>query len=121
MTEDEARRVAQHCIDAWPSGPKAYIWRELVSDLDYGPAVGAYRQLAHESIKAPTTGQFMAHYHAVVGPRTDHRGIRWNGDEIGLGEYLERVQLRATNGNHEAQAEIDRWVRHLTGKRKERP
>ena len=113
MTEDEARKVAQHCIDAWPTGPKAYIWRELVIDLEYGPAVGAYKQLARDSIKAPTTGQFMAHYHALQPSRTDARGIRWNGDEISLGEYLERVQMRAVNGSHEAQAEMDRWHRHL--------
>jgi len=112
MTEDEARKVAQHCIDAWPNGPKAYIWRELLEGLDYGPAVGAYKALVREAEKTPTPGRFMAHYAHLARGDDAPRQVRIAGNEISLGEYLERLALRAAS-SHEAQAEYDRWTRHL--------
>lgn len=115
MTDDEARKLATRCIDTWPSGPKAYTWHALFTDLDANYAAVAYRALQREATKTPTPGQFMAHYNAAI-PSPNSDTWRPPVDAISLGEYLERVQLRATNGSHEAQAEMDRWSKHLAPK-----
>ena len=115
MTEDDARKVARNCIDIWPNGTREYIWQGLVAGWEYGRAMQALGRLRAKAIKTPVPGQLQAEYDALTSP-VDGRGIRWNGDEISLAEYLERVQLRATNGSHEAQAEMDRWTKYLAPK-----
>lgn len=118
MTEDEARKLAQRLIDTWPNGTKAYVWRDLVANLDGGTAAGAYRQLASDAERTPTPGMFMAQYKALKrrdDPST-FSGPRWTGNEISLDEYLRRLTARADNGNIDAMDELDNWSRWLTPK-----
>ena len=113
MTDDEARKLAQRCIDTWPNGPKAYIWRDAVLPLDAGAAAKAYRALLNETEKTPTIGRFMAHYAALTRVDNGGRMIRWTGNEIGLDEYLTRLQARADMGGQDAADELGNWQRWL--------
>lgn len=65
MTEDEARRLATRFIDTWPTGARAYVWRDLFIDLEPGLAIDAYHRLEVECDRAPTPGQFHAAYRAA--------------------------------------------------------
>jgi hypothetical protein len=121
VTDEEARKIAQHCIDAWPNGPKAYIWREVVIDLDYGTAVGAYKALVKKPFKTlVTVGAFKAEYDNLNHQHTDARGIRWTGNEISLDDYLKRIQARADMGNQDAADELANWRKWLAGKERTR-
>jgi hypothetical protein len=120
VTEDETRKIATHAIDTWPSGPKGYIWRDAISDLDYGPAVGAYKLLVRESERTPTIGRFMAHYNALTRSDNGGTGIRWTGNEISLDDYLKRIQARADMGNQDAADELANWRKWLAGKERTR-
>jgi hypothetical protein len=115
MNDDEARKIAQHLIDAYPNGPKAYIWREILADLDYGPAVGAYKALIREAEKPPTPARFIGHYNALKPRHDTSNAVRYNGNEIGLEEYLTRVAARSARGDLEATAELGRWERWQSG------
>lgn len=119
MTEDEARKLAQRCIDTWPAGPKGYIWRDALLPLDAHYAAAAYRRMSTEQDR-PTVARFIAEYHALM-PRGDAPAHTIDRGAISLGEYLERVQLRALKGDHEAQSEMDRWTRHLGAEVRRRP
>ena len=113
MTDDEARKLAQRCADTWPAGPKAYVWRDALLPLDANYAAAAYRRMSTEQDR-PTIARFASEYHGLI-PRDEGRRASIDHDAISLGEYLERVQMRALNGSHEAQAEMDRWTKHLGG------
>lgn len=119
MTDEEARKLATRIIDTWPAGPKAYVWRDALIPLDAGYAAATYRRLATEQDK-PTIARFHAEYRSMLptaeGPRRyiDHGAIS-------LSEYLERIAVRAAAGSHEAQAELDRWTRHLGSPSRKRP
>jgi hypothetical protein len=64
MTDDEARKLATRIVDTWPTGPKAYIWRDLLIALDAKASAAAYRTLTLDDRagKSPTPAQFHAHY-----------------------------------------------------------
>ena len=58
MTDDEARRLATRFIDTWPTGTRAYIWRDMFIDLEpAGLARDAYHRLERECDRAPTPGR----------------------------------------------------------------
>jgi hypothetical protein len=72
MTDDEARALATRIIDTWPTGPKAYIWRDALRPLDYGTAGTAYVRLRKlVTTGAPTPGRFEDEYRALHTPATD--------------------------------------------------
>jgi hypothetical protein len=100
MTEDETRKIATHAVDTWPAGPKAYIWRDAINDLQYGPAVGAYNALTRDD--------------------NGGTGIRWTGNEISFDDYLKRIQARADMGNQDAADELANWRKWLAGKERTR-
>lgn len=114
MNDDDARQIATWIIDTFPSGPKAYIWKGLLKELEAGTAKGAYRQLARTCEKAPTTGQFMAEYNRLIRTETGnhYRGPVWRGDEIGLDDYLDKLVLKAQH-NPDAADELGNWERWL--------
>lgn len=116
MTEDQARKLAQRCIDSWPSGPKAYIWRDVLLDLDADYAAVAYRTLVRSAERAPNTGQFMTHYRAVQPPPA-LPGWAPPANAITLEEYLCRLAERSARGDEAATIELERWQRHGAGRR----
>ncbi len=115
MTDDEARKLAQRCIDTWPNGPKAYIWRDTLLPLNPGPAARAYRLLVDEAERTPTIARYKAHY-ATLTRGEQSTMIRWNGDEIGMDEYLRRLTTRAGLGNQDAADELEDWTKWLSPK-----
>lgn len=117
MTEDECRKVCTHLIDAWPNGPKAYIWREALEQLKYPLAVQAFKAMRDEYPKTPTVAVFRQFYGRFAPTATGHPGISWQGNEIGLDEYLKRLAERSATGSQDATDELDNWNRWLSGNR----
>jgi len=113
MNDEQARKLATRIIDSWPTGPKAYIWRDFLIGLDSDVAADTYRELLG-SLDRCTVGQFKAEYSRRI--RTEqltHAGTRWTGREIGLDEYLGRLRARALEGKQEAVDELGNWERWL--------
>lgn len=114
MTDDEARRLATRIIDTWPNGPRAYIWRDTLIDLDYELAVHAYRTLEREVVRgAPTPGQFHAAYNAhtrALNPPTTEPAADTE-PFVSLGAHLDDLRDRARRGDTEAVAELHSWQR----------
>ena len=65
MTDDEARTLATRMIDTWPSGPKAYIWRNEFTHLDAPPAYTAFGKMRAECERA-TIAAFHVRYQAAA-------------------------------------------------------
>jgi len=66
MTEGEARYWGTRFIDTWPSGARAYVWRDLFQTLDVALVAGVYTELERDVIRgAPTPGQFHETYTAL--------------------------------------------------------
>lgn len=114
MSPDEARKLATRLIDTYPNGPKAYIWRDTLTELDAHDAADAYHDLLKSAERTPTIAHFLAAYHAIRRRRhsTPHRN-QPDGTEITLGEYLTRITRRAQTGNQDALDELERWQRFL--------
>lgn len=72
MTDDEARRLATRIIDTWPTGPKAYIWRDTLIDLDATHAATAYRTCLRVATRPPAPADFLDAYTAAI-PATPGR------------------------------------------------
>lgn len=108
MTEDEARKLAQRLVDTWPNGPKAYIWRDALIDLEPHYAAATYRRLLTEHDK-PTVARFHAEYHALNRPADNTLPFQQATDVISLTEYLERLTQRAEHGNTAAAQELTHW------------
>jgi hypothetical protein len=117
MTDDEARKLATWIIDTFPTGPKAYIWRDALHDLDAQRAADVYRHMA-DHVDRLTIGAFKGEYNRRA--RADqmyHAGVRWTGTEISLDEYLGRLQVRAASGESAAVDELSNWERWLSADR----
>lgn len=116
MTDDEARRLATRIIDTWPTGAKAYIWRDNLISLDHALTQHAIRTLEREVTRgAPTIGQLHAAYHAhqrALNPPTTEPA-HTNTQAISLTEYTRRLTDRANRGDTEAIDELGHWARYL--------
>lgn len=112
MTEDQARKLATRIIDTWPTGPKAYIWRDVLIHLDPIKAADVYRHFVETADKV-TIGQFKSEYDRRTRSERPTT-IRWTGHEIGFDEYIGRLRVKASNGESEAIEELANWNRWLT-------
>jgi hypothetical protein len=115
MTDDEARAMATRFIDTWPTGPKAYVWRDILQDLDHQTATHTYRTLTRDSKHAPTPGHFhdvyRAHQRALTPPDTTNPAAYERRNAISLDTYLAGVQAHADTGNQDSIDELERWLR----------
>lgn len=114
MTEDEARRLATRIIDTWPSGAKAYIWRDQLQPLDHHTATVTYKQLTAGATQPPTPGTFMNAYRtnrARSMQDTITKPLPFQPEPlISLHEYLEHLTARART-NPTAADELECWQR----------
>jgi hypothetical protein len=118
VTDDDARRLATRIIDTWPTGAKAYVWRDLLTPLDLELAHETYRRLEREIDKgAPTPGQFHAIYRGIEKAHEPAVGSAHQDVEqrMAPSEYLARVHARAQHGDRQAADELVRWERFTSG------
>lgn len=114
MNDDQARLLATRFIDTWPTGPRAYVWRDILTPLDHPTAVHAYRTLTRER-GTPTPGQFHEAYNAhrrtaLAAP--DPTPAPTTANTIALQQYLERLGERRARGDVEAADELDHWANY---------
>jgi hypothetical protein len=92
MTDDEARKLAQRITDTWPTGARAYIWRDILRPLDPHLALTVYRTIRDNNTHPPTPGEYKLAYKQALA-----RTIALEQPElplsnvIGLDQYLQRV------------------------------
>jgi hypothetical protein len=62
MNDSERAELVNFIVSTWPTGPKGHVWTDVLGELDYGPALGAYRRLRLESERPPSVARFVATY-----------------------------------------------------------
>jgi len=64
MNGNDTAMLVNLIVATWPTGPKGYIWTDVLAELDHGPALEAYRNLRDDSERAPSVARFKAEYRA---------------------------------------------------------
>jgi hypothetical protein len=64
-------KLVERIIATWPTGPKGFIWTDVLRDLHPGPAAAAYRQL-RDTEQRITIAQYKAAYRALLGTHEQH-------------------------------------------------
>jgi hypothetical protein len=107
VTDEDARKLATRIIDTWPHGAKAYVWRDVLIELDPVHASVAYRRCARTASRAPTPADFLDAYDAArADARRDQADQHLpaqcalcNGTGWVEASHIEAHALRACNGD----------------------
>jgi len=65
MDADDARRMAQQLADAFPNGPRAYVWANDLRDLNIDHARTAFADMRQHADRGHLLPQFHAYYRAA--------------------------------------------------------
>lgn len=114
MTRDDADKLAETMFATWPSGPRKYIWMQVLEPLtEATTARQTYERLRASDHHAPSAARFLEHYRIERRTQTERRPKPAipAAPTMSLDEYLAGVAARAEAGDVAAVDELAVWTK----------
>lgn len=110
MTQDQAEKLGLSINHTWRNSPPPDIWAEELAALNYNQAEATYRKLRRESETSPSIARFLGVYHTLTQPEQIWTKPDRDGPPMSYAEYMDRLIIRAGNGDPEAHEMLDIWA-----------
>lgn len=118
MTNEETARLVNLIISTWPTGPKGYVWTDVLGLLDRALANRAYVLMRNRDARI-TVADFIDQYRILERRQREANDPPPNQlplsspPLISRDEHIAALAKRAETGDQTAAAELNNWQRVL--------